>query len=126
MRPARRAADAVAVSALVAIAAGLSVATIVHRPESTLNAAYLFQDEGLNLLVADVVNGGGRLYRDLAYPYGPIPAYLHAAVARAFGNTPIAYLSFLIAVSALNVALAYALMRRAADAGVAAFVTLVG
>jgi hypothetical protein len=121
-----RRADAIALAALVAISVALSAATIVRRPESTVNAAYLFQDEGLNLLVADVVNAGGILYRDLAYPYGPLPAYLHAAVARAFGNTPLVYLLYVIAMSSMTVALAFALMRRAADTGVAAFVAAVG
>jgi hypothetical protein len=126
MRQPRRDADAIALAGLIAISIALSIATIRHRPDSTVNAAYLFQDEGLNLLVAGVVNRGGVLYRDLAYPYGPLPAYLHAAIARAFGDTPLVYLSYLIATSSMTVALAFVLLRRAADTGVATFVTAVG
>ena len=120
------AADIVATVSLMAIALALSIATIVHRPQSTLNTAFVFQDEGLNLLVADELRTGGVLYRDVAYPYGPIPAYAHTAFTALFGNTPIAYLWFVSLVSSATVGLAYWVIRRAAAAPTAMFVTAAG
>ena len=94
-------------------------------PETT-STAYLFQDEGLNLVVADTLLSGGLLYRDVAFLYGPIPAYLHAGFAALFGNTPSVYLRLLVLISCLDVGLAYLLLRRAAGIPVAAAITVGG
>ena len=126
MHSTRSAADIVASVSLMAAALALSIATILHRPQSTLNTAFVFQDEGLNLLVAGELRAGGVLYRDVAYPYGPIPAYAHTAFTALFGNTPIAYLWFVSLVSSVTVGLAYFVIRRAAAAPTATFVTAAG
>jgi hypothetical protein len=122
----RRLDDAVPLAALMAAGLVLSAATILNRPQSTTTTAFLFQDEGLNLLVAQTLLSGGSLYRDVAYPYGPLSAYLHAAFAAVFGNTPLVYLWFLALVSCVNVGLAYALIRKAASVPVATAMTAIG
>jgi hypothetical protein len=122
---ARRLTDGAVIAGLMAASAALSLATIANRPETT-NTAFLFQDQGLNLVVADTLLSGGSLYRDVVYLYGPIPAYLHAGFAALFGNTPIAYVRLLMLISCLDVGLAYALMRRAAGIPVATAMTVGG
>jgi hypothetical protein len=122
---ARRLTDGAVIAGLMAAGAALSLATIANRPETT-GTAYLFQDEGLNLVVADTLLSGGSLYRDIAFLYGPIPAYVHAGVAALFGNTPYAYLRLLVLISCLDVGLAYALLRRAAAIPVATAITVGG
>jgi hypothetical protein len=122
----RSAEDVLATVALTIVALALSIATIVHRPQSTINTAFVFQDEGLNLLVASELASGAVLYRDLAYPYGPIPAYAHAAFAALFGNTPLAYLWFVSLLSSATIGLSYWVIRRAAAVPTAAFVAFVG
>ena len=91
--------DAAVGVALVAISLRLAVGSPFVHPHPALNVDYLFGDEGHNLLVADTLLSGGRLYRDVFSQYGPIPAYLHALFARILGNTPFAYLSYLALVS---------------------------
>jgi hypothetical protein len=118
--------DTVAVVVLGAAGFGLSTAAIVGRSGASQSIGFLFGDEGHNLLVAHTLLSGGSLYSSVFYPYGPIPAYAHAAAAWIFGNTPLAYLFFLAAVSALNVGLAYTLIRRAANRPVAVFVAVMG
>jgi hypothetical protein len=119
--------DAVAAVMLVAVAFGLATAAIVGPSGRVQQGVpFLFSDQGHNLLMADTLLSGGSLYRDLFSPYGPIPAYAHAAAAWMFGNTPLVYLFFLAVVSSLNVGLAYALIRRVADLPVAVFVTAIG
>jgi hypothetical protein len=122
---ARRLTDGAVIAGLMAASAALSLATIANRPETT-STAYLFQDEGLNLVVADTLLSGGSLYRDVAFRYGPIPAYIHAGFAALFGNTPSAYLRLLVLISCLDVGLAYLLLRRAAGIPVAAAITVGG
>ena len=122
---ARRLTDGAVIAGLMAASAALSLATIANRPETT-STAFLFQDEGLNLVVADTLLSGGSLYRDVAYLYGPIPAYLHAGFAAVFGNTPIAYVRLLVLISCLDVGLAYALLRRAAGVPIATAMTVGG
>ena len=122
----RSAADIVVAVSVMAAGLALSIATVVHRPQSTLNTAFVFQDEGLNLLVADELRAGGVLYRDVAYPYGPIPAYAHTAFSVLFGNTPIAYLWFVALASSATVGLAYCLIRRGAALPTTVFVTAAG
>jgi hypothetical protein len=118
--------DAVAAVVLMAAGFGLATAAIVGRSGASQGSGFLFGDEGHNLLVAHVLLSGGSLYRDVYSQYGPFPAYAHAAAAWIFGNTPLGYLLFLAFVSSLNVGLAYALIRRAADLPVAVFVTAMG
>ena len=118
--------DAWAVVVLMAASLALALAAIVNRPAVILGPQFLFDDEGQNLLIAYTLLSGGSLYRDVFSQYGPIPAYVHAWVAWVFGNTPLVYVCFLAVVSSVNVGLAYALIRRAANRPVAVFVTAIG
>lgn len=104
----------------------LGGAAILRRPDITANESFLFADQGLNLLVADRLLQGGRLYVDIFSPYGPIPAYMHAAFAGVFGNTISSYNLLLLLLTLGNVALAYALLRTRVSLGVAAMVVGVG
>jgi hypothetical protein len=106
--------DTVAMASLAAASLTLSAAVIIRRPDLVKGAEFLFQDAGHNLLVAERLLAGASLYSDVFYPYGPIPAYLHAVVAWIFGNTPTTYLSLLAGLSVVNICLTYALIRRAA------------
>src|SRR2546422_10572665 len=108
------------VLALVAVALGLAVAATLIR------ASFLFDDAGHNLLIAQTLLGGGTLYRDIFSQYGPIPAYVHAAVAALFGNTPRVSVHLVALASSVNVGLAYLLVRRAAGVHVALFVSAAG
>lgn len=103
-----------------AICAALSLcvsgAFILGRPELYQSAAFLFGDDGMNLLAADRLIHGTRLYAQLAYPYGPIPIRIYAELSRLTGNTPSAYLWTLAAGSACSVWLASWLISRAVGA----------
>jgi hypothetical protein len=45
-----------------------------------------FQDSGREMNVALRLARGEALYRDVGYPYGPLPVFLDAALVRAFGR----------------------------------------
>jgi hypothetical protein len=102
------------------VCAGLSLCVsggfILGRPELHQSAAFLFGDDGVNLLVADRMLHGAHLYAQLAYPYGPIPIRLYAELSRLIGNTPSTYLWTLAAGSACSVWLASWLISRAVGA----------
>jgi hypothetical protein len=102
----------------------LSMAVVLRRPDLVEGAEFLFHDAGHNLLTAQLLLNGGTLYRDLSFPYGPVSAYAYVVAAWILGNTPASYLTLFTVVSALNVALAYALMRRCTNTGVAACVSV--
>src|SRR5215471_10430176 len=104
---------------LVAVAAALGEASILRRPDQWLTAEFLFHDAGYSLLIAREVLHGARLYADVAYQYGPLPVAVYCAYAWLAGNTPFAYLQFLLAFSLLAIALFYALARRALQPGAA-------
>ena len=110
--PANGSWDLISLLALLAWGASLGLAAIVRRPDITRSASFLFGDQGLNLYVTDRILAGGRLYADVAYPYGPIPAYGYAAFARMAGNSILSYDLFLLAISLINLGLAYLLLRR--------------
>jgi hypothetical protein len=123
-RPGSR--DVLACTLLIAVAAAIGEGSILRRPDLTRGADFLFGDAGFSLLVAREILHGARLYADIAYQYGAAPVYLYCGYALIFGNTPAAYLHFLLAVSLLNLTLFYALARRAAAPGLAFFVSLIG
>ncbi len=118
------AADVVALVGFCAASVALSAATIVRRPDLVRGADFLFQDVGHNLLVADRLLAGQSLYRDVFYPYGPLSAYIYAATAFLFDNTPTTYLALLAAISGVNTCLAYILVRRAAGLTTAIVVSI--
>jgi len=107
-----------------AASVALSGVTIGRRPDLVMGADFLFQDAGHNLLVADKLLSGQALYRDVFYPYGPLPAYAYASMASVFGNTPATYLALLAAISAVNACLAFVLVRRTANTATAVLVTI--
>ncbi len=92
---------------LVLVALALGGATALRRPDRVFHGGFLYADHGTNLLVADRLNDGAILYRDVAYQYGPIPAYAYALVARVFGNTVWVNALWFLVLSAVCIALAY-------------------
>jgi hypothetical protein len=92
----------------------------------TRSASFLFWDQSLNLFVADRLLDGGRLYADVAYPYGPIAAYLYALFASVFGNSITSYNILLLGLSLLNLGLVYLLLRRYVGPWAAAVVAGLG
>ena len=107
-------------------ALAVSLAFLIVRPDLALGAGFLFGDESANLLVADALHRGHQLYRDIAYPYGPIPIILFAGVTAAFPNTPMTYLALLAILSAISTGMAVALVRRVAGVRLALAVFVVG
>lgn len=118
--------DAAALALVIFAALLVGELWIYRRPDLTRTAAFLVGDPAYSLFVTSEVLGGARLYQDVAYVYGWLPVALYSAFAAVFGNTPIVYLQFLLVVSTLNLALAYVLLRRVLQPGLAAFVTIVG
>lgn len=77
---------------LVASVAAILIASFVKaRPDLVFTSAFLFQDQGNHVLVAERLAQGAVLYRDVAYPYGPLPALLGGAVAFSFGISALTY-----------------------------------
>jgi len=76
---------------LAALAIIIGIYPLVARPDLVRAGVFLFLDEGHALLSATIINGGGHLYRDLYTPYGPLPAWMWAGIARVAGNTPTAF-----------------------------------
>lgn len=112
---------------LVIVLAGLvmSITAMARHPER-LNSAYLFRDEGMNLLVADELLAGKLLYRDLFYQYGPLPAYMYTGFAALFGNSPTSYLAFHQIGCLTALALLAYLMSRLVSTWTTAFVLIAG
>jgi hypothetical protein len=110
------------VGLLLAEAAVLGGAAIARRPDLTANESFLFGDQSLNILIADHILRGDRLYADIFSPYGPVAPYLHAAFAAVAGNSIAAYNLLLLILTLVNVVLAYVLIRSRAPVGVALLV----
>jgi hypothetical protein len=104
--------DTVTALLLAIGAATVCVAAIVRRPDLNFGIPFLFADPGANLLIAERLSEGARLYRDVGFSYGPLAIYPYAWFTRLVGNTPQAYASFLATFSVVNVVLAFALLRR--------------
>jgi hypothetical protein len=122
----RRAADWRLLAGVGAGAAAATALFVRARPDLAFTSAFLFQDQGNHLLVAARVADGAVLYRDVAYPYGPLPAMLGAAVAATVGPSAVTYVflqSLLTAV--FLVLLAHGLIRHVPPR-VAAAVALLG
>lgn len=99
---------------------------VLTRQDLTQTSGFLFADQGFNLLVSDHLFKGERLYRDILYFYGPVPAYLFAAFGRFFGNTMLSYNFFHLALSVPAIGLAYFLLRRSVSASTAFLVAVLG
>src|SRR5439155_22231208 len=80
--------------AVVVAAYLLGSAAAARRPDVTFAWPHLFQDSGSNYLIADALRHGQVLYRDVAYPYGPLPISLYTAFTLIFGNNQLTYLLF--------------------------------
>jgi hypothetical protein len=118
-------ADTVVNIALSVGAALICMAAILRRPDINAASTFLFADPGVNLLIAEKLSHGGRLYRDVGYSYGPLAVYPYVWTSRAIGNTPQAFSGFLAFFSVLSVALSYLLMRRHVARWAAALMTVV-
>lgn len=95
------------------------------QPELWQGREMLFFDSGVSPYIADRLMHGAKLYQDITYPYGPLPAYLYTAFALLFGNTISTYTLWSQCTSALCLALVFAFLSRHIHAGWAALFTLV-
>ena len=115
---------AVGAAAVVAVTAMLLASLYVLKPEQFAFSGFLFQDQGVNLYLADRLLDGEMLYRDVASQYGPVPAYGYALFAWIFGNSVETYFLWLALGSTVTMLLAYLAMVRFASAATSVVVTL--
>jgi len=104
--------ELIALGAVITWAFLLGVTSLLHRPEQLYSSDYLFGDQGVNLLVADTITSGGLPYRDVAYPYGPLPIYIYAGLTELCGNRIPTYYCYMLVWSLLHLALLYLAVRR--------------
>ncbi len=97
---------------LVIAASLLNTVAVVRGPWRFYTKEFLFEDVSVSLLVASELNHGQRLYQDVAYPYGWIPAIIYALFTRVLGNTITIHLVFHAILSAFNIALVFLAIRR--------------
>ena len=114
---------------LMALALGLCAALIclaalVRRPDLNSSNAFLFGDPGANLLLAEKLSNGARLFRDAGYSYGPLSIYPYRWFASVFGNTPQSFSAFLALFSVTNVCVVYRLLRAHVTRATALVVTI--
>ena len=90
-----------------------------RAPETLFTGDFLDFEHGQNLFLVDALRQDGRWpVRDVFTQYGPLPTLTHAAVARVFGNTAATYLHLAQALTVLEAALLFVLLRRSvAEAG---------
>ncbi len=93
--PRAGAVDWVLLAGVATIAVLLSTAFVAFRPDLTFTADFLVHDQGVHLLIGDRLSKGARLYADVAYPYGPIPAYVLALLAWGPGLSAVSYVALL-------------------------------
>jgi hypothetical protein len=65
-------------------------------PHMALTEGFVFSDLSHNLHVADVLNGGGRLYSDVFYNYGLLSGCSYPWWSRLAGNTAFSYCLFVL------------------------------
>jgi hypothetical protein len=107
-----RALDWRLLTAAGAASIALNILFVKARPDLAFTSAFLFQDQGNHLQVAARVADGAALYRDIAYPYGPLPVLLGVALAWTVGISACAYVLLQSLLSAaLVVLLAHAVGR---------------
>ncbi len=107
-------------------ALGISLAALFNRPDRLFFDSFLYGDQSLNLVVADQLNSGKLLYRDIFYQYGPIPAYFHASIASVFGNSMISYIGLHLVLSLVMVGLLSFALLRVVSRKTTAFVMVMG
>jgi len=96
------------------------------RPDLVFTSAFLFQDQGNHLLIAARLADGGVLYRDVAYPYGPLPALLGVALAYSFGISALTYVVLQALLNAAFLVLLAHVLSRHVPSRVAAAIVLLG
>jgi hypothetical protein len=110
---------------IICLLASLLIITQLELSQRSLySAAYLFNDESHNFLVADALLRGAVLYRDIFYPYGYLSAYSYALAALFFKNSIGTYLHFLQSMSVLSVVAMYAMLRSCVNGNRALLATL--
>jgi hypothetical protein len=117
--------DWILIGSIASIAMIVSAAAIVLRPDLLLTSAFLTHDQGNQLLVGASLQQGKLLYRDINYPYGPIPAYALAAVANLAGMSARSYLWSIAMVSAIALAVTAHALRQHVGRGLAFGIVLV-
>lgn len=121
-----RRSDIVGASAIVLITLAIGEASIFGGLRLSRGMGFLLGDEGHSLFVASRLLQHARLYRDVAYVYGWLPVSAYIPVARAFGNTPVVYLEFLLSWSLIALLIGYAVVRQRHSALAASVVVVAG
>ena len=121
-RPTARATAGVAALGLVVLTVGIGVSAAVLRPDITRRSQFLFADQGVNLLVAQRMLDGAQLFSEIGYQYGIFAAHGYALFASVFGNGVYSYLGYHVTFSAINILLAFALLRTVVSIGTATLV----
>lgn len=80
--------------------------------KESYTSGFLIAEESQNFLVADKLLHNGTLYRDIASPYGYIPAYSHLLAAKIFGNHIATYYRYFEFLDCIIAVLLYFLCRR--------------
>lgn len=111
---------------LLGVSATATFVQTACHPEQEFTDDFLFHDQGVNLLLAEELTAGKVLYRDVSYPYGPVPIYLYTAVAQLFGNSATTYVEFHRSLCLLHLTLVFLVLRSRFPRWSAAAVTLFG
>lgn len=80
--------------------------------KESYSSGFLIAEESQNFLVADKLLDNGTLYKDIASPYGYIPAYSHALAAKILGNHIATYYRYFEFLDCLIAVLLYFLCRK--------------
>ena len=91
------------------------IVSLIHwnrHPGLIFNVYYLEHDPGVNLYLADQLDHGKLLYKDAAYPYGPLGIYLYYAWSNCFGNSIASYAILQTSINFVFLALLFFLVRR--------------
>lgn len=96
-----------------ALAIGLWYIAVGHPAYHDLE--WIFFERGNQLYRAGVILDGGRLYRDVAFQYGPLAAQLHAAWSALAGISITTTLAWHLFWSLVGIALGYRVFRRMAE-----------
>ena len=118
--------DCAILAFLLGVSASATFVQTTRHPEQVFTDAFLFHDAGVNLLLAAELTAGKVLYRDLSYPYGPIPIYLYTATTQLFGNSASTYVEFQRSLSLLHLTFVFLVLRSRFPRWPAAAVTLFG
>ena len=118
--------DWIVAALLGCIGAMICAAAVLRRPDLNSAITFVFSDPGVNLLLAEKLTNGARLYRDAGFSYGPLAILPYAWFTRLAGNSPQAFSAFLALFSVLAVVFAFRLLRRHVSRGPAVLAVAVG